>query len=361
MATEEDLLPLSDDELPVRHRRRGRRVLIATLGLLLGLVLLVAGTAFVVVQRVGGSVERIPSVFESMPEAQRPAVPAEGEAGRGAVNILLAGLDRRSDAATTGTDAEIDAWKPGAARTDAVMLLHLTADGEAAYLVSIPRDTWVPIPGFGMNKINAAFSFGGPSLYVETLETLTGLRMDHLAIIDWNGFTKLTDALGGVTLTFDEEIVARGRTFPPGTHTLSGAEALDYVGERYNAPGGDFGRIQRQQNWLRAMLRQTLSSDTLTDPGQLADVIGAITQTTSVDDELSNTELVGLALSARGLRSDDVRFVTVPNLGTGTAGAASIVRYDEELASSMWDAVRRDDLPGWLAQHDAQTLGESVG
>lgn len=324
-------------------------------------VLLVGGAGWIGLQKIAGDVQRIPHVFERMPAGvERPTKPAPGSPGAESVTFLVGGLDRRSDAPTTGGGATEDLWVPGAARTDSIMVVHLTSDRKRAYVISIPRDSWVPIPGYGRDKINAAFSYGGPSLYVATVEQLTGLRIDHLAIIDWIGFARLTDALGGVELTFSGPTVTRGRTWPAGTHRLTGEEALDYVGERKRIPGGDFGRVNRQQNFLRALMRQLSSASTLTSPSTLADAIGAVTSSVSVDDGFSNTEMIRLALSLRGLRPSDVTFLTVPTQGVGRAGRASIVVYDYERARSLWAAVGADNLEEWLAANPNSTLPRTV-
>jgi LCP family protein required for cell wall assembly len=364
--TDEKVLRLGSDGVPEdeaarpRRRRLGRRALLVAVGALLVLALLAGGGTYLVVDRVTGDIDRIPQVFDPIPEEQRPQKPTADEPGADGLTFLLAGLDRRSDVPTTGTEAEAEAWRPGEARTDAVLVVHVTGDRDEAYVVSIPRDSWVDIPGRGMNKINAAYSLGGPTLFVQTVEQLTDLRIDHLAVVDWHGFRHLTDAVGGVTMTFDQEVVARGRTFPPGTHTLSGEEALAYVGERYGLPGGDFDRVRRQQNFLRALMQGLLTRETLTEPGSLAEVTGAVAQAASVDDSLSGTAMIGLALEMRGIRSDDVTFLTVPTLGTGRAGAASIVVYDDEGADTLWGAVESDSLDQWLADNPEQALGDQV-
>lgn len=362
--TDEDILPLGSDDDPgegrVAGRRRGRRVLLVAVGALVVLALLAVGGTYLAVDRVTGDIERIPQVFDPIPEEQRPQKPAADEPGADGVTFLLAGLDRRSDVPTTGTSAEAKAWRPGAARTDAVLVVHVTGDRDQAYVISIPRDSWVDIPGRGKNKINAAFSFGGPTLFVQTVEQLTDLRIDHLAVIDWHGFRNLTDAVGGVSMTFDQEVVAKGRTFPPGTHTLTGEEALAYVGERYALPGGDFDRVRRQQNWIRALMQGLLSRETITDPGTMTEIADAVAQTTSVDDSLSGPTMVRLAVEMRDIRSEDVTFLTVPTQGTGRAGAASIVVYDHAAAGEMWRAVESDALDRWLQDNPGRTLGAQV-
>ena len=334
----------------IGHRSRGRRrrgpiLLLICLVALLTVVLIVAGALWWTVRDVSSGIERIPGAFD-IPEQTRPA-PTDGS-----INFLLAGLDSEDSAGS---------FEQGEARSDAVMILHITSSRDHAYLISIPRDTWIPIPGHGENKINAAYSFGGPSLFVRTVEELTGLRMDHLAVIDWSGFKGLTDTLGGVELTFDEPVVTwDGTRYEPGTHTLSGEQALQYVRERKGLPAGDFDRVKRQQNYLRALVRQLQADDVLADPGQLAEVMGAVGDAAKVDDELSTTDLVGLALSLRNLGAKNMTYLTVPTLGTGWAGKASIVVYDRENAEELWAAVRADDLATFIAAHPDLVTGDVV-
>ena len=356
----DDFLPWQEDETDnadgarSRGRRRyrkkrstGRIVLLTSVSVLLVVVLGIAAAGWLVVNNIAGDVERIPKVFEDIPEESRPTKPPEGE---DSINILLAGLDGENS-----TENE------SGSRSDAVMVLHVDGDRENAYLVSIPRDSWVSIPGQGENKVNAAYSLGGPSLYVQTIEELTGLAIDHLAVIDWSGFRGLTDALGGVELDFDEEVqAAEGQTFPAGENTLSGEEALQYVRERKDLPGGDFDRVKRQQNYLRALMQQTLSDDTLSSPGKMLDVANSITDATKVDDQLTTNGIIQMGVSMRGIRGDDVEFLTVPTDGTGTVGDASVVNYDHENAERLWDAMAKDSAEQFIADNPDLVTGEEV-
>ncbi len=354
MALDEDVLPLREEtpEQKRRDKRRSRRVLVVALLLLAVPIALVVGGAWFVGSRLDGSVDRIPDAFD-LPSSQRPP-PSAG------TTVLLAGTDRRSDVATTGDEAGAPSWLPGEQRSDAIMLAHVTEDGERAYVVSIPRDSWVDIPGYGRNKINAAFSFGGPSLYVQTIEQLTDTRIDHLAVIDWAGLTQLVDALGGVDLTFTTETVARGRTWPAGTHTLSGQEVLDYVGERYALPRGDFDRVERQQAVIRSLGEKLISRGVLTRPAQALDVATAVTQAVSVDETLNPTSIVRLALASRGLRPESVTFMTAPTVGVGMEGSQSVVYLDEPKQDSFWQAFRTDRLERWIERNAARTTPETV-
>ncbi|MBB5791968.1 LCP family protein [Jiangella mangrovi] len=329
-----------------RRRRRNRRILVGVLITLVVLLVAVAGGAFYFVNRLSSNIERIPDAFD-IPETARPT-----ELPGDSITFLLGGLD--------GED-KVDVYEPGAARTDTIMLAHFPEGRDRGYLVSIPRDTYVPIPGHGENKINAAYSFGGPALFVQTVEELTGIRVDHLALIDWNGFQALTDELGGVTLTFDEETqLADDTTLPAGTHTLTGEQALQYVRDRKDLPGGDFDRVKRQQNFLRALMNELVSSGTLTDPGKVNGVAGAIGEAARVDEDLSAFGMVDLALSMNGLRADDMTFLTVPTDGTGMAGAQSIVVYDEARADELWTALKDDDVDAFLAANPDLVTGADV-
>ena len=340
------------DDLITKRRRRLRRALLIVLAGLLALSACTVGSAWWLSERIAGQVNRIPGVFEQIPEQERPDKPQEGPAAK-AMNFLLAGTDRRSNLQTTGEDAAAPVWEAGAQRSDTIILVHLSADRRKAYVISFPRDSWVDIPDHGLNKINAAFSLGGPTLYVRTMEHLTGIRIDHFAIIDWDGFIGLTNALGGVDVTIPETTrdTHNNRTWKAGTYHLSGEDALDYVRQRYGLPGGDFDRVQRQQNFLREIMRETLDSGSLSNPLQLARVLDAVSRTVSVDDTMSNADLRNLAMSLRGIRQDKVVFMTAPFTGTGYEGRASVVYLDPDRARRLFKAIRKDDVDSYLANY----------
>jgi anionic cell wall polymer biosynthesis LytR-Cps2A-Psr (LCP) family protein len=141
---------------------------------------------------------------------------------------------------------------------------------------------------------------------------------------------------------------------------LSGDEALQYVRERKALPAGDFDRVQRQQNYLRALMRQLQAADVMSEPGRLLDIVDAFGEAAKVDDELSATALVGLGLSLRDLDAESTTFLTVPTNGTGWAGKASIVVYDRETADLLWAAVREDDVGSFVAANGDLVTGELV-
>ena len=329
-------------------RARRRRVLIRLLlAAVTAAVLLVGATTGLFLERqrtYDRNIQRISGAFPA--EADRPA----HAAGR-AQNWLLVGSDRRAAQATTGLDANEPLWRYGAQRADTIILVHLPADRGRIYLVSFPRDAWVPIQGQGNAKLNAAFSFGGPPLLIATVERLTGVRVDHFAILDFEGFRSMTDALGGVTVRVARTVrdPARKVVWPAGTQHLDGARALDFVRQRHNLPGGDLGRIKRQQAFLKALAGQVVDRGTLANPLKLNAFLEASTKAVSVDESLTISRLRSLALQFRSLGAGDVVFVTAPVAGMGTEGRQSVVYLDRTEGRRLNQALRTDTVAGYLA------------
>ncbi len=303
-----------------------------------------------------GSMRRIPDPFAAIPAAARPPLPAGPAAAD--VTFLVGGLDTRSAAPTTGTRATSD----GTGRTDTLMLVHLLAGGRGAYVVSIPRDSWVPIPGHGDGKVNWAYALGGPTLAIRTVERLTHVRINHFAIIDWDGFRAVTNALGGVTVhipvtSYDP---ANHVTWTAGTHHLDGAQALLYVRDRYGLASGDFARERRQQNYLRAMFGQIRSAGTLRNPLRAAALMHALSSAVSVDRTLSDADMLHLALSLRGLSLNRVIFTTAPYTGTGTVDGQSIVWLNRPVGRGFWHAFEYDSLPAYMRSGRLGRLGQQT-
>ncbi|GAA5189360.1 LCP family protein [Rugosimonospora acidiphila] len=274
----------------------------------------------------------------------RPPVVAKG-----AMNILLLGSDSRDP------DEKADAGS----RTDTIIVMHIQADHKHAYLISIPRDTYVNVPGHGDNKINSAFAFGGLPLVIETVEGFTGVHIDHLALIDFGGFQQVTDALGGVDMYIDKTITSIHppyRTFQKGTQHLNGAQALDYVRQRYQFPDGDITREKHQQEFLKDILDKAASTGTLTNPSKLNSFLSALTKSMTVDKDFS---VADMAWQFRNLRSSDLTFMTSPYSGFGERDGQSVVLSDHDKASALYDAVAKDDMAAYLAGASASpTPGE---
>jgi LCP family protein required for cell wall assembly len=214
----------------------------------------------------------------------------------------------------------------------------------------------VDIPGYGTNKINASYAFGGPTLLIQTVEQLTEVRIDHYVAIDFDGINEVTDALGGVDVVVAETTSNGPYTFEAGVNHITGDQARWYLGQRYGLEGGDFDRVKRQQSYLRAVFDKLFSSGTFTDPGKLDAALIALTSAVSLDDSLGNGGLVRLAYQMRNLRPDTIDYFTAPVLGTGQEGAASVVYLDDVTAERMWSYLRTDSLSQNAEEFERQAL-----
>ncbi len=291
------------------------------------------------------SIPRVPLTIKG----PRPA-PEPGKA----MNILLAGADNGDDKGPSIAQSVAKGeWTPGEHRSDTIMVLHLTADRKHAYLISVPRDTYVNVDGYGMQKINAAFSLGGPSLYVQTLEQFTQLRMSHLAIIDWNGFRDLSTALGGVRVYVaqDSRDSARRVTWHKGYQRVSGNQALSYVRQRHGLPNGDFDRIRRQQNFLRSALGEVASEGKLSNPLRFKNLLTAVTRNLTVDSGLTNSKVRSLAWSLRHLRSSDITFIQLPFQSFADTNVGSVVKPNLSRTHELFSDVATDELDQYVAKY----------
>jgi LCP family protein required for cell wall assembly len=296
--------------------------------------------------------------LDAIPEEDRP------ERLNEAMNLLVIGSDHRE-----GND-EADA------RSDTTILMHVNEDGNAAYGISIPRDLYVYIPedpdatvSDTTDKFNAAYAWGGVNLTVRTIENLTGVRIDHIVEIDFNGLVAVVDALGRVTMDIEpadadgyvtdqpgvESIHGDHMFYPAGPTELTGEQALDYVRQRYQYNEGDFARMRHQQELIKAIMDSALSAGVLTDEDKLTDFIASTSDAVKVDTEFN---AVATAINLMDMRSDDLVFMTTPNLGTGEQGGQSVVVYADDPqdpeasnpeAVSLWEAVRDDKVEEWIA------------
>jgi LCP family protein required for cell wall assembly len=341
-------------ELPGRPPRKRCSPLTKVVLWLLACGLFLAGVpitaVLVVAWRLDHNVHRIDGVFDGL--TNRPDKPTTGSAAD-AINILLLGTDLRSAIPTTGKDAAAPTWVSGADRSDTMMIVHIAGDRRSASVISLPRDSWVPIPGHGYGKINAAASYGGPSLAVETVEQLTGVRIDHLAVVDWSGFIALTDAVGGVDVDVPATVYDPKRhvTWTAGRHHLDGAQALLYLRQRYNLPGGDLDRVARQQAFLRTLMQDSLHQQMRKDPRMLYDFLDTITQHVSIDTDWTVASMAKLMVSLRNLRSLDISYLTAPVASFGREGDQSVVHLAHRADAELWQALRDDRMPEWSAVH----------
>jgi LCP family protein required for cell wall assembly len=282
------------------------------------------------------STEKIAEVFPE--DSTRPPVAANASQ-----NILLMGSDTRGSVAEDIDDVE-------GTRSDTMMVVHIAADRESVHVMSIMRDSWVDIPGHGKAKINAALAYGGVPLVVETIEGLIGSRIDRVSIVDFEGFAGITDALGGVEvenpIAFKSSHKA-GFVFPKGIIDLSGEEALAFVRERYAFADGDYQRVRNQQIFIKGVLREILSAETLTNPVTINNLVSSVAPFLTVDAGFTAAYAGGLGFELRSIRMDDMAFFTMPTLGTGMQGDQSVVNVDWDQVAVIQQHFRDDTLSGY--------------
>ena len=270
-----------------------------------------------------------------------------------AENILLIGVDDPEGKGGLFDDLASGHWTPGKFRSDAIMVLHISGDRESAQLVSIPRDSFVDVPDAGRTKINAAFSYGGPSELTQVVESLSDIRIDHAVVIDFQHLADMTTALGGIDVIQPEDVTdpRNGYTWQKGPLHLEGEKAVWYVRQRYGMPRGDLDRIQRQQNVLRAMLDKVASAGTLANPFRVTKLVTQLASFVAVDDAFTPSEMRSLAISSRGIRPANMRFVTVPVTGTPTIDGASVVTLDLGKTADLFNAMENDHFEDWYEQN----------
>jgi LCP family protein required for cell wall assembly len=238
-----------------------------------------------------------------------------------------------------------------------MLLVHISKKRDKAFLVSLPRDTLVTIPAHTtldgksqiparQNKLNAAFSFGGAPLLIQTVEGATNLKIDHYIEISFAGFAGIVDALGGIDVCTKVNIddPKSHLVLAAGTHTLDGIEALKYVRSRDFDGRGDIGRMQRQQQFLSSVLKKATSTGVLLNPIKIVNFMNASLSTIKMDENLNEGDLINLAKQMRGLSSGNVRTLTVPlsNANGNVPGIGSVVVWDETLSAELWTRIRDD-------------------
>ncbi|GIG29937.1 LCP family protein [Cellulomonas marina] len=264
-----------------------------------------------------------------------------GAAGTPGTTYLLAGSDSRADGAVGGEAVE-------GARTDSILLLHVPSSGPSA-LISLPRDTYVEVPGYGPAKLNSAYAWGQAPLLVATVEGLTGLTVDHYVEIGMGGVEQVVDAVGGVNLCYDADVSDpdSGMVWTAGCHDVDGEQALAFARMRKADPLGDVGRAQRQRQLIGAVMAAVSPASLALHPGRQTDLLDAGLGAVRVDDGMGVTDLARLALAFRS--------ATGPGGVTGAPPIAdndyrpgnigSTVLLDETAAPQFFADVRDGVLP----------------
>jgi LCP family protein required for cell wall assembly len=316
-----------------RRKRRNRRILIAALVMILVPLVAVGGYLAYLNHVVSQNVKQ-----ESLLPDAKPPVDAKGnpvaQPSDNGMNYLLVGSDAR----------------PGdtASRSDVMVLVHVPQDHSAVQLIHFPRDLWVPIPGHGEAKLNAAYAYGGAPLLVETMQNMLGVQIDHVAMVGFDGFKRMTDAVGGVNVNVEEPSTSAGFKFTKGTMHMNGEMALAFVRERKQLSEGDISRGKRQQAFIKALMLKGLSKDVLLNPGRLAGFVDAATSNLTVDQKLDVGEMRSEAFAMRSLRGGDIRFITAPFDGFGwSKDGQSIDLTNWAKMKELGDALRNDEMDSY--------------
>ncbi len=323
-----------------RKRSAGRRVLgvlFALIGVVVVLALVLGGFYVWRVWNTANDIQRTDTLLPT----DDPSRPAPTAAAEGSFNYVLMGSDSRGDG--------------DQGRSDVLMLAHVPPTRDKVYIVSFPRDMWVQIPGRGYAKINAAYAYGGEKLATRTLESLVGVRMDHAAKIDFEGFTGLTTQLGGVTVQNRVASKVGEWTWAKGAVTVQGEEALAYVRQRYGLPNGDLDRAERQRAVVKAVLLKLMSREVLTNPATFNDVMGQLGRHFTVDQGLTNEVLFTTATSMRVNSGDDIAILQAPLTGFATSpDGQSIDVVNTAQLAELANAVRQGTMADYYARYKDQ-------
>src|SRR6266566_1561646 len=310
-------------------RARMQRTLALVTTALSALVLLTAGSGWLLAGYVSSHLGRVNAG-------------TAGSSASGPLNILLAGVDVRSGLSKR-EQRVLHVGHATGHNSDTLMVVHITGDHKHIQVVSLPRDSWVRIPGLGMNKINAAFGLGGPKLMVKTVEQATGLVINDFVEVNFLGFVKIINALGGVDICLPYAVndPYTGLHMAAGRHHVGGIRALQFARDRHSFALSDLARISNQQQLLSSVLSEAIGSGTLTNPVKFSRFLAAATSATKVDQQFN---VVGLADQLRYIRPGDVSFTTVPLASANyqAPNGESAVLWNATAARALFARVRAD-------------------
>jgi LCP family protein required for cell wall assembly len=312
------------------RRARQRRALLVASGVMSALIMLVAGSAWGLTSYINSHLGRLDAGTSGTP-------------GSGPLNIVVAGLDERTGLTPHQQALLHVGASQGETDTDTLMLVHVPADHRYLRVISLPRDSWVNIPGHGMNKINAALGIGGPQLMVQTIEQLTGLTVNDYVEVNFLGFVKVIDALGGVNICLPYAVndPYSGLHMSAGEHHVNGITALEFARDRHSFPASDLTRIQDQQQLISTALSEGISSGMLANPIRLEQFLSSVSAAIKVDQGFN---VVRLADELRGISPGDVTFTTVPLANTNytTPAGESAVLWNYSAAAALFNELKTD-------------------
>ena len=258
-------------------------------------------------------------------------------------NILLLGSDTRSGS---------EAAQVSGSRADSIMLAHIPADGKGVYLVSIMRDTWVNIPGYGAAKINAALNYGGISLQVATVENLLGIKIDHVAEIEFEGFKALVNSVGGVDVQVPFNFDINIWSFKQGVQHMDGGAALAFVRARYQFADGDYQRVRNQRAFRRGLYNTMKSKGALDNVGSFQSAVESIAGYMRVDSGLNAAQIAQIAAPVLTSGDTTMRMTTLPNAGPGWSyDGQSIVIVNQAANANLSYALQHDSMDQFMATY----------
>jgi LCP family protein required for cell wall assembly len=303
-----------------RPGRRGRRIALIAGIVVVALIAAVAGSYFWLDSKLNRSV----------------ALPAFSGTSAGQ-NWLIVGSDSRQGLTTKQIIQDHVGFDFGTANSDSLMLLHMGTGRPV--LISIPRDSYVPIPGYGDNKINAALGFGGPSLLVKTVEDVTGLRIDHYMGIGFGGLVSVVNQIGGVNICLTTALhdYDSGANLKAGCQTLNGTQALAFVRDRHSFADEDLQRMQDQRAFLKALLKKATSPGVYLNPFTALPFGSSAAGAISVDQ---GTNLYDLVQAAMALRDPQTGTVPIANANYYTPNAGDAVQWNSTEALALFNALK---------------------
>jgi LCP family protein required for cell wall assembly len=310
---------------PRRPRRWGRRIGVT----LLVLVVLLVGVAV----WVDSQLNRV----DALPDYQgRPAATPGAD-------WLIVGSDSR-EGLDDARRRQLGTGQAAGRRTDTMMLLHIPRGTGKPVLISLPRDSYVPIPGHGRNKLNAAYAFGGPKLLARTVEQVTDIRLDRYMEVGFDGFASVVESVGGVQICPDEAMrdPMAGLNVKAGCQLADSRTALAYVRARHSGRG-DLDRVERQQEFLGSLIDKATSPGVLLNPFRSVPLLLRGTDAVAVDQAAHVHNLIRFPFAMRGIAGGDGIATTVPIAGSDSVpGAGSVVLWDRQRALALFEAIRQD-------------------
>lgn len=320
-----------------RHARR-HRFLLTAVAVVSAVTLLVSCGAWVVTTYISAGLARLDAGISGTPSS-------------GPINILVVGIDTRSGLSRS-QEIGLHVGNDVGANTDTMMLVHVSANHESVEVVSLPRDSWVNIPGYGMNKINSAYALGGPRLMVSTVEQATGLDINDYVEVNFVGFVNVINALGGVNicLPYAVDDSDSGLHLSAGLHHVDGVTALAFARDRHSFATSDLARIDDQQQLLSSAFTEATAAGVVANPVRLHQVLASVTASVKVDQGFN---LVELTDELRGVKPSDVWFTTVPiaTLDYQTPTGESAVLWNQTAAAALFQSLQNDTGTPELARH----------